>query len=189
MNEQNNNSIFENPNVNNMDTSNEVKNPNELADSTPVEENIVKPIVDKPDLADKTINAVENFINTDDHKNEYEEKELKQYKNLAIYSYVPFVSLYFIATKKYQISNYLKFHVNQGLNITIILVATIIISEITNAIFSKDSLVLNNTPLVISIIFYALYFIVFSLILFGISNTSNDKSKELPVIGKYKILK
>ena len=152
-------------------------------------DNVVTPIVERRDLADKTIDAVENFVDTKDHKDEYENDELKKYKTSAILSYVPFVSLFYIIRGDYKKSNYLKFHVNHGLNITILFLATVIIEAIVSALFSINSLVINSTPTIISIIFYVMYFICFLLTLFGIMNTSNDLSKELPVIGKIRLLK
>lgn len=153
------------------------------------EPSVVTPIVEKRDLADKTIDAVENFIDTKDHKDEYSSDEIKKFKMYASMSYIPFISLYFVVTNKYKESNYLHFHVNQGVILTILYVITFFINKIVTLIFSKDSLVLNSTPLLISIVIYAMYFICVLLMFFGIINTSNGLSKEFPLIGKIKIIK
>ena len=188
MNNQNeNNSIFENSNVENINQT--VNNEPPMGSEVKVEENVVKPVVDRPDLADKTINAVENFVNTEDHKSEYNELEVKQNKTPSLLTYIPLVSLYYILSGKYKNSEYLKFHVNQGLNITILTVIVFFISETINMIFSRNSLVLNSTPVILSFIIYTLYFVIFLGILFGVINTSNGNSKELPLIGKIKLLK
>ena len=153
------------------------------------EENVVTPVVEKRDIADKTIDAVENFIDTKDHKDEYNAEEVKKYKKAAIISYIPIVSLYYVVTNKYKESNYLKFHVCQGLSITITYVIIFFIDKILTSIFSSNSLVLNSTPGIISFIIYALYFIMLLAMFFGIINTANGLSKEIPIIGKIKLLK
>ena len=97
--------------------------------------------------------------------------------------------MYYILTNKYKESNYLKFHVNQGLNITIAYVISFFIDKILTAIFSSDSLVIDSTPALVSVIIYVLYFIFLLAMFFGIVNTVNGFSKEIPVIGKFKIIK
>ena len=153
------------------------------------EPTVVTPVVERRDLADKTIDKVENFVDTKDHKDEFTQEEIKKYKMLATLSYIPLVSLYFVVTNRYKESNYLKFHVNQGITITLAYVIIFFIDKIIGAIFSSGSLVLNNTPGIISIAIYALYFILLLAMFFGIINTANGLSKELPVIGKIKLIK
>jgi len=145
--------------------------------------------IDTRDNAQRTIDAVESFIDTPDHTKEYTQEDLKLYKTSAMISYIPFVCFYFILLGKIKSSNYLKFHVNQGLNITVIVTAVYFLDKTVTSFFSRDSLVLNSTPGIVSFVLYALYFICFLYILFGISNTSNDLSKELPIIGKIRLLK
>lgn len=153
------------------------------------EVSVVTPVVEKRDLADKTIDAVEDFIDTKDHKKEFSDEEVKKYKTSACITYIPLVSLYFVVTNKFKESNYLKFHVNQGITITLAYIIIFFIDKIVSSIFSSNSLVLNSTPGLISIILYALYFILLLAMFFGIVNTANGLSKEIPVIGKIKFLK
>ena len=54
---------------------------------------------------------------------------------------------------------------------------------------TKDSFIINDVPGWVSFISYLLYCCAFLLTLFGIINTTNESSKELPVIGKFRILK
>ena len=153
------------------------------------QENVVTPIVERRDIADKTIDAVENFMDTKDHKKEFTEEDIKKYKTNAIISYIPFVSLYFIIKNKYKESKYLEFHVNQGLTITLLYVAVFFVDRVVGAVFSSNSLVLNSTPGLISLVIYSLYFILLLAMFFGIINTSNGLSKEIPIVGKIKLLK
>ena len=144
---------------------------------------------DNKDFADKTIESVEKFMNTKDYANLYTKEEMNKYKISAIVCYMPLVVFYFIITQKYKHSKYLFFHVNQGLNISILWVIVFIISGLLKSLFTVDSLIRSYLPGWISFIIYVLYCCSFFLSLFGIINTSNGKSKELPIIGKFKILK
>ncbi len=152
--------------------------------------NVVTPSNNQgPDNADKIINAVEGIVNTQDHKNEFTVDEIKKFKASCMVSYIPLVSLYFVVSNKVKQSVYLKFHVNQGLLITILWVIVFFISSILKSLFTTNSLLRNSTPGWVSLISYILYCICFVLTIFGIINTYNDSSKELPLLGKIKLLK
>ena len=56
-------------------------------------------------------------------------------------------------------------------------------------LFKRDSYIRNDIPGIISFISYLLYSICFLATLFGMINTADDSSKELPLIGKIRILK
>ncbi len=140
-------------------------------------------------FGDKVGESFENFINTTDHDKEYDAEDKKKNKLEAIASYIPFVPLYFIITLKYKNSSYFKFHVNQGLLVTFCWVFSIFASLILSAIFKRESMIINDIPLWISLISYLLYCCSFLLTIFGIINTANESSKELPLIGKIKIIK
>ena len=141
------------------------------------------------DITDKANDAFEKFLDTVDHKNEFGAEDQKINVKSAVISYIPLASLYFIVTGKYKNSDYLKFHVNQGLDVTILVTAVSIIDRIVTSLFSKNSLVSNSTPSIFYFLFFAIYFACILLIFFGIVNTSNGLSKELPCIGKFKLLK
>ena len=145
--------------------------------------------VPEKDLSDKVIESVENFMNTADHEKDYDKNERAKHRTEAILSYIPFVSLYYIFTRKHKSSEYLKFHTNQGLLVTLLWTLCIIISTLLITLFKRDSYIRNDVPGIISFISYLLYSISFLTSLFGAINTANDSSKELPLIGKIKILK
>ena len=180
MDEQNNN------NINNQPVQNE---PVQSVMRENASGQVVNPNAEQNDLADKTINAVENFMNTEDHKDEYTLQDKNVNKTNCILCYIPFVVFYFLITGRHKKSNYLFFHVNQGLNVTLCYCAAIIVSELLTKIFQRDGFVLNTVPGWVSFICYVLYCACFLLSLFGVINTVNDSSKELPLIGKIKLLK
>lgn len=153
------------------------------------ENHTVNPVQDRPDLADKIENKVDVFLDTKEHQNEYNKIEVDKLKNSAVACYIPFVCLYFIATNKHKESNYLKFHINQGVNITAILIVVFIISKILISLFSDTTMLASHTPGWVDAIIAVLYFGVFLLIVFGVINTLNGSSKELPIFGKIKVIR
>ena len=145
--------------------------------------------VQEKDISDKVIESVDNIINTTDHISDYDKEDIKNHKTDAILSYIPFVPFYFVFTGKHKESKYLTFHANQGMLVTIVLIISIIVSILLKALFKRDSMIINDVPGIISFISYLMYSISIILMLFGMINTSNDSSKELPLIGKITILK
>ena len=158
-------------------------------DNKDYENHTVNPIQDRPDLFYKIENKVDLFLDTKEHKSEYNNEEINKFKNFAVACYVPFICLYFILTGNYKNSNYLKFHVNEGLDVTITLIVVMVVTKILKSLFTGNSLIINNTPWWVDAIVAILYFGVILLMLFGIINTVNNSSKELPVIGKIKLIK
>ena len=142
-----------------------------------------------PDMADKTIKAVEEFMNTADHKDEYDPQEIKQHRAFAVFSYIPITCLIFLIMGKHKQSNYMKFHLNQGLVITIIIATVSIITLILELIFTTDSMLKNNTPVWVSFLSFFLYSICLIMMLYGIANTASNSSKEIPIIGQIQLLK
>lgn len=142
------------------------------------------------DYADKTIETVEKIINTKNESTKFTTEEVLKYKTEAVISYIPFVSIYYLLTSKYKKSNYLHFHINQGLSLTVCFIATLFISKILCSLFAVDGGYGREfVPGIIEFICYILYVIVAFLVGFGILNTTNNQSKELPLIGKYRLLK
>lgn len=142
-----------------------------------------------PDMADKAINAVEGIMNTKDHKSEFDSEEVKNYKTLAILSYIPIVAIIFAIMGKHKESKYLKFHVNQGLVLAILLVIVSIISTVLGIVFAFEAMIKNNIPIWVSFVSYFLYCVCFIAMMYGIINTANNNSRDIPLIGKIRILK
>lgn len=111
----------------------------------------------------------------------FSRKEIYLYKQYALLSYIPFLSLIMLFKKKTSNSKYLLFHVNQGIIITIYSLILFMINNILKLIFNKF--------IIYIIIYYLMLSILIYLIFYGIINTFNNKSIELPIIGKYNLLK
>jgi len=82
-------------------------------------------------------------------------------------------------------SKFARFHVNQGLVLLIACVGWAVASSIINAIILAISWRLYFLTSIISLL--SVVFLVLAII--GIANAANGRAKELPVIGKFKILK
>ena len=128
------------------------------------------------DLSDKVIESVENFMNTTDHEKDYEKDDRNVNRTAAILAYIPFVAIYYLFARKPKISDYIKFHTNQGLLVSFIWIISIVISKILKNTFIRDSYIINDIPGWVSFICYVLYCCAFLLTFFGIINTTNESS-------------
>ena len=113
--------------------------------------------------------------------NTIEEEDIKQNKTMAGLAYL----LFFIPLIACKDSKFGRFHANQGLLLLIlsvlgyvvISIVTTILATITWRLFAFISLL------------YSLYgLFILALAIYGLVNGLNGKTKELPVIGKFRII-
>ena len=140
-------------------------------------------------IGDSIISVAETIMSEKDYSDDFSREDMRNYKEFAIVSYIPFVVLYLLYKKEYKKTDYLKFHVNQGLLLTIAWFLVIVISIVLRSIFIIKGLFIIKLPFVISLINYILYSFVVLLTAFGIINTSRKLSKKLPIIGNIRIIK
>ena len=126
---------------------------------------------------------VKNIGNTADTTTEYDANDINSNKAMAILAYFgPLVLIPLLAAKD---SKFARFHANQGLLLLI-----------TSILYGFAYSVLSAVILAIS---WRLYFIVTiigflsvaltALAIIGIINAAGGKAKELPLIGKFKLIK
>ncbi len=127
---------------------------------SPVQQN--QPI----DLSEK----FNEFNNTADTTSEYDAQDIEKNKVMAVLAYI----LFFIPLLAAKDSKFARFHTNQGL----VLFLGGIIASVVAVIPVIGWIVAPIAGLVITV-----------LAIIGILNALNGKAKELPVIGKFKILK
>ncbi len=122
----------------------------------------------------------EKMMDTPDTTVEYELKDIEENKILSIVSYISllFFIPYFLRPK----SKYARFHCNQGLVLCLINFAC-------NLILGKLSLFSGALGLLGTVANSITTIICFALSILGIVNTCNGKAKELPIIGKIRIIK
>ena len=122
---------------------------------------------------------VNSFFDTPDTTAEYDPKDIQDNKIMAVLAYIGILLLIPLFAAKN--SKFARFHVNQGLPLMIVGLAIGIIS-----------IPLGLIPIVgiiTSIIFGLAGICVLVLAILGIVNAATGKAKELPLVGKFKILK
>ena len=126
---------------------------------------------------------IQNLNNTADTTAEFDQNDINTNKGMAILAYFgPLVFIPMFAAKQ---SKFARYHSNQGLLLLIAAVAWSIVYGIINAILLAISWRLYTVSSIIGI----LSIVFFVLFIIGIINASNGRAKELPIIGKFKILK
>lgn len=128
-----------------------------------------------PDLNEK----FNEFNNTADVTAEYDQNDIQQNKVMAIFAYLSWLVLIPIFAAKE--SKFARFHANQGIVLAIAEIICLVVLGI-----------LDDLPLIgwiFSVVggLFGLVCLIFALI--GIVNAANGKAKELPIVGKFRILK
>ena len=145
--------------------------------SKPYEEEVIEAsFEEKEEVKEKEVKE-EKTTSYDYSDNMYDMKDIEENKVFALFSYLGI--LFIIPLIARPNSRYCKFHVNQG-----------IILCIVNAIVGALSSALLNIELItLSYIISALDLIMLGFTVYGIYNAVTGNAKELPLIGKYRILK
>lgn len=127
------------------------------------------------DLNDK----INNFNNTDDFTNDYDSRDINENKVIAMFSYLSLLVLIPIFGAKE--SGYARFHANQGLVLMLAEIISVTACEILSNILFFGWIFGIVEGLA------GLACFVFSVI--GIINALSGRAKELPIVGKIRILK
>jgi uncharacterized membrane protein len=124
---------------------------------------------------------------TADTTSGFDPQDIEQNKTMGLLAYFgPLVLVPLLSAKE---SKFTRFHSNQGLILLIACVGWAVAHNILTAILR--TVLLPGGWRVYSLIgtFLSLVYIVFTVLaVIGIINALNGKAKELPVIGKYKLL-
>jgi uncharacterized membrane protein len=111
----------------------------------------------------------------------YDEEDIKQNKTMAGLAYI----LFFLPLIVCKDSRFGRFHANQGLLLLILsVVGYIAISIVTTILATITWRLFGFITLLYSI--YGLF--IMAVAIYGLVNGLNGKVKELPVIGKYRII-
>ena len=117
-----------------------------------------------------------DILNTPDTTAEFDQSDIQQNKVMAVLAY--FGLLFLVPLLAAKESKYAKFHTNQGL---VIWIAGLIAGVVSS--------ILAVIPVVGAILGALISLVMFALMIIGIINAATGKAKELPVIGKIKLLK
>ncbi len=126
---------------------------------------------------------LQNLTNTPDTTAEFDQADIQANKIMGILAYLSW--LVFIPIFAAKNSKFARFHANQGLVLLIAEAAWGIVYGITSAIMYRIAWWLGGLFSFVGIV--SLVFVL--LMVLGIINASKGKAKELPVIGKIRILK
>ena len=125
--------------------------------------------------------------NTADTTADFDKADIEQNKVMGILAYLSWLVLIpiFAAPK----SKFARFHANQGLVLAITEIAWWIVTGVVSTILYNISWTLGSLfgTLLGLVNLVNLVFLV--MLVLGIVNAANGRAKELPVIGKFKILK
>ncbi len=140
-------------------------------------------------VADTVKDKFNEFNNTADTTNECDPADIENNKVMAVLSYFGILVLIPIFAAKD--SKFARFHANQGLVLWITaLVVGIALGIVVGILGAILILVgLGFLSIILSIISSAVSIAFLVLAILGIVNAATGKAKELPIIGKFKILK
>ena len=141
-------------------------------------------LADKEEKDPKIEKMVSDFQNTKDETEEYTEEDIEENKIFAVLGYLGILVLVPIICAPR--SDYARFHASQSLQLIVFDVIYGIIAGITTWLCFKVGEALG---IIILGIFLLLSVIPLILWFTGISNAAKGQAKELPLIGKFRILK
>lgn len=119
-----------------------------------------------------TVDSVKELNNTKDTTAEFDPADIEKNKILCLFSYLGI--LFLIPLLACQDSKFARYHVNQGI---ILFLANLILSAV--AIIPILGWIAGGIGSIIA----------FVLMIIGIVNAVQGKAKELPIIGKFRLLK
>ncbi len=126
---------------------------------------------------------IQNLNNTADTTSEFDAQDIGSNKAMAILAYFgPLVLIPIFAAKG---SKFARYHSNQGLVLLLAAIAYGIVYNILSAIILAISWRLYFIVSIIGLV----SIVITVLAIIGIINAATGKAKELPLIGKFKILK
>ena len=124
-----------------------------------------------------------NLNNTPDQTSQFDPADIAQNKVMAVLAY--FGILVLIPILAAPNSRFARYHANQGLVLCIASILLAIVMTVVSTIVLAISWRLG----IISTLLSLVYILPLVLIILGIVNAATGKAKELPLIGKIKILK
>lgn len=166
-----------------------------LANGTKGRKILINKENNKNDFEDKVKHSIENIMDTPDTTSSYDENDIKDNMVLAMLSYIGLLA--FIPYFVHSDSKFVKYHATQGINLLIILGAYTLLDgllsliKVSRVVVDFGSMVGTKmvTPLWMSLPMGLLGFVLFVISIIGIVYVCQGKAKELPLVGKIKIVK
>jgi uncharacterized membrane protein len=149
-----------------------------------------QPAQPKQSAGDDFSNKFSNLNNTADTTAGFGKADIEQNKVMAILAYLGI--LVFVPIFAAKESPFARYHANQGLILCIAMIAWAVVDSILTAILRAilwSGLGLWSIYSLCGTVLNLVYIAFTILAIIGILNAVNGKAKELPFIGKYKLLK
>lgn len=135
--------------------------------------------------------TLKELNNTKDRTAEFDAADIENNKILSLFAYLGI--LFLVPWLACPNSKYARFHTNQGIILFIVNMAASVVVGILTGIAAAIGAVVSVVGVLFGLVFSLLGFVVsvVSLVLtiIGIVNAVQGKAKELPIIGKFRILK
>lgn len=119
---------------------------------------------------------------TENTKDVFDEEDIRQNKTMAGLAYI----LFFLPLIVCKESKFGRFHANQGLLLLILSAIGYIAISIVTTILATITWRLFGF---ISLLYSVFGLLILALAVYGLVNGLNGKAKELPIIGKYRIIR
>lgn len=144
------------------------------------------------DVWSKIVAWFKKELNTPDYTSMLDPRDVRDNKVFTIFAYLGlFVLIPMFAAPKN--SKYSRYHANQGLVLLLCNVAYSILSWLLNLIklpvYRYGFYAGKATPVFISVILWIIWLPILALTIYGIVNAARGKCRDLPFIGKFKLLK
>ena len=146
-------------------------------------------------ISNETKEKIKQFLDVKDISEEFSKEEVEDNKLLGVLSYCGvFALIPYFSNRK---SKYVEFHSIQGMNLLITMICYIItysllsLIKVTRYVIDWGYMVGSKkvTPLWITLPMTFIGILIFIIMIYGIINACNGKSKTLPIINKIKVIK
>ena len=131
------------------------------------------------------------FFDTNDESSMQDAEDVKENKILALVSYLGYFFFIPMIVKPY--SRYLRFHGNQGLTLCLYLIAVNIVTAIITSLIGLAAFAGIGAAIAVTIINSIIYIIFYgsfvALAVIGIYNAVKGYARELPIIGRIRLLR
>ena len=140
-----------------------------------------------------TVDSLKDLNNTADSTAEFDPADVEKNKVLCIFSYLGL--LFLIPLLACQNSKFARYHVNQGLLLFITNAVLSIITGVIGLVITAISAIIGIgvlapiLSLISGLISLAASIVGLVLMILGIINAVNGRAKELPIIGKFRLMK
>ena len=144
---------------------------------------------------DNLVETTSDILETKDTTMDYKKNDIKNNKGMAILSYI-FVPIPLFFEKR---SAFVKYHVVQGFNLFVCYIMYALFYGLFSRITRQEVMCVKEgfvfscgkyvVPWFVELPFIIIGIILFALTISGVINVINGKAKQVPIVGKFNIIK